>query len=141
MVDDLVDKQSNSYAQTHFSEPVEIEMIKNGDVNEAQLCRLIRRWYEAEDEAAISAPARIERWLDLKEYLLKDVDFDIMPPLTQLMKGFSTIAFEGFLHGLDTKIQLYTLCGSYCVRTASSLPAEACVGGIQDMNINNTPSV
>ena len=141
MVDDLVDKQSNAYAQTHFSELVEVEMIRNGDVNEAQLCRLIRRWYEAEDEAAISAPDRIKRWLDLKEYLLEDVAFSVMPPLTQFVKGFSTIAFEGFLTGINTKLQLYALCGSYCVRTASSLPAETCVGGIQDMNVNNTPSV
>ena len=130
MVEDLVDKQSNAYAQTHFSEPVEKEMIKNGDVMEAQLCRLIRRWYEADDEAAISAPDRIERWLDLKEYLLKDVDFGVMPPLTQFVKGLSTIAFEGFLTGIDTKLQLYALCGSYCVRTASGLPAETCVGCI-----------
>ena len=53
----------------------------------------------------------------------------------------SVIGFEGFLTDIDTKIQLYSLCGSYCVRTASSLPAETCVGGIQDMNLNNSMSV
>ena len=45
MVDDLVDKQSNAYARTHFSEEVEeAEMYEN----EWTFYRLIRRWYEAE---------------------------------------------------------------------------------------------
>ena len=41
-------------------------MITNEDVNEGQQCWLIRRWYEAADEAAISAPDETERCLDLK---------------------------------------------------------------------------
>jgi hypothetical protein len=141
MVEDLTDKQSNAFARTHFSKEVEDEMIKNEDMNEAELCSLIRRWYEAEDEPALSSSERVVRWLDLREYLLKGVNFAEFPPASQQIKGFSLIGFEGFLVGIDTKIQLYHMCGSYCVRTVSSLPAETAVGGIQDMNFNRSMSV
>ena len=142
MVDDLIDKQSNSNAQTHFSEEVENVMIENGDLDEAHFCRLIRQWYEAEDAPALCVLDRINRWLNLKEYLLQGVEFTTFPPPSLYIKGLSLIAFEGFLTGIDTKIQLYSTCGSYCVRTASSLPAETCVGGIKDIvHINNSVSV
>ncbi|XP_053397710.1 uncharacterized protein LOC128556471 [Mercenaria mercenaria] len=141
MVDDLTDKQSNSFAQTHFSREVEDIMVENGDLNEAELCHLIRRWYEAEDQPALSASERVIRWLELRDYLLKDVDFSVFPPASLQLKGFSTIGFEGFLVGIDTKIQLLDICGPYCVRTVSSLPAETAVGGIQDMNFNKSMSV
>ena len=141
LVEDIVDKQSNAFAQTHFSEAVEREMIQNGDLNEGNFCKLIRKWYEAEDAAAIDVSERLSRWLALKEYLLDNVDFGTFPPAGQFIKGLSTVSFEGFLCGIDTKIQLYGQCGPYCVRTASSLPAETCVGGIQDLNINNTMTV
>ena len=38
---ELRDRQSNSYAQTTFSENVQLEMEKNGNQNEAQWCRMI----------------------------------------------------------------------------------------------------
>ena len=141
MVDDLVDKQSNAFALTHFSEEVESAMIRNGDLKEASFCRLIRRWYEADDLPAITFSERVSRWLDLRDYMLKDVQFHVFPPPTSFVNGLSTIAFEGFMTGIDSKIQLHAMCGPYCVRTASSLPAETIVGGIQDLNVNNTPSV
>ena len=42
---ELRDRQSNSYAQTTFSENVQLEMEKNGNQNETQRCRMIRHWY------------------------------------------------------------------------------------------------
>ena len=141
MVEDLIDKQSNSFAQTHFSQDVENAMIENGDVKEAELCGLIRRWYQAEDEPALSVSERIQRWLALRSYLLEGVKFDVFPPQLQYVKGFSVVAFEGFLMGIDTKLQLFHEIGPYCVRTVSSLPAETAVGGIQDMNINKAMAV
>ena len=42
---ELRDRQCNSYAQTTFSENVQLEMEKNGNQNEAQWCRMIRHWY------------------------------------------------------------------------------------------------
>ena len=50
----------------YFTEYDEIEVITNKDVNEGQQCWLIRRWYEAADEAAISDLDETERCLDLK---------------------------------------------------------------------------
>ena len=140
LVDDIVDKQSSAFAQTHFWKHFNARW-KNGNLTEANLCRLIRRWYEARDMAALSISERISRWLDLREYLLGSVGFGIFPPAGQFVKGFSLVSLEGFLCGIVTKMQLYGLCGPYCVRTASSLPAETCVGGIQDMNINNSKIV
>ena len=43
----FVDKQSNSFAQTHFSEECDNKLKQNGDRNEAYFCRLIRGCYEA----------------------------------------------------------------------------------------------
>ena len=55
MVDDLIDKKSNSFAKRTFSEEVEEEMLLNGDTEEAEFCKLIRNWYMAKDDPGIHA--------------------------------------------------------------------------------------
>jgi hypothetical protein len=67
---ELRDRQSNSYAQTTFSENVQLEMKKNGNQNEAQWCRLIRHWYSAVDDAGISVETRLQYLLEMRTYLL-----------------------------------------------------------------------
>jgi hypothetical protein len=49
MVADLIDRQSNAFAQRTFSEKVEVEMRKNDRSNEADFCRIFREWYQREE--------------------------------------------------------------------------------------------
>jgi hypothetical protein len=67
---ELWDRQSNSYAQTTFSENVQLEMKKTGNQNEAQWCRLIRHWYSAVDDAGISVETRLQYLPEMRTYLL-----------------------------------------------------------------------
>jgi hypothetical protein len=65
---ELCDRQSNSYAQTTFSENVQLEMKKTGNQNEAQWCRLIRHWYSAVDDAGISVETRLHYLPEMRTY-------------------------------------------------------------------------
>lgn len=67
LVEDLVDCQSNSFAQQTFSQKVEDAMRLNGDNNEAMFCRLIREWYTAEDDPGIDVHERCMRRLALRQ--------------------------------------------------------------------------
>ena len=113
---------------------------RNGDTDEAKFCLLIRRWYEAKDSPAIPIFDRISMWLDLRYFLLKGVDFSNFPSPSLFINGLSVVAFEGFLTGVDTKIQLtaYTVFGPPVVYL-QRLSFDVYI--IQDMNINNTPLV
>jgi hypothetical protein len=67
MVGDLIDKQNVEFAQTTFSEKVACALEKNGDIKEAEMCRLIDQWYQSEYEAGISATDRCIKRLQLRE--------------------------------------------------------------------------
>ena len=79
MVDDVLDQQSDGFARTHFSPPVENAMRELGFHNEADLCRLITDWIKADDEPGLSAANRLHKRLALRQWLLKDVDFFFIP--------------------------------------------------------------
>ncbi|CAC5392114.1 CTNND2 [Mytilus coruscus] len=68
LVVDLIDKQNNAFALRTFSTDVESEMRKLGFIREADFCKLIREWYEAEDESGISAVDRMKRRINLKSF-------------------------------------------------------------------------
>lgn len=53
MVDCILEPMSVSLAKTHFSENVEKEMRINGGTAEADLCKNVRQWWQAEDKAGI----------------------------------------------------------------------------------------
>ncbi|XP_071133796.1 uncharacterized protein [Mytilus edulis] len=135
IVVDLLDKQNNAFAKRTFSNEVEEQMRKLDFVSEANFCYMIRRWYEAEDSAGFSAEDRIQRKLQLKAFLLKDVDFGIFPPPGMYVKGFPKIMYEGFLQRIDTSIQLYDIVksGSYNQRALSSLVNETFFGELSEL--------
>ena len=58
IVCDLLDPQHNVYAQKIFSLEVEEAMLSLGHNAEAEFCRLIREWYDAEDQPGIPALER-----------------------------------------------------------------------------------
>lgn len=62
-VEDLVDKQSDAIARLTFSDDVEHAMKRLGYTKEAEFCRLIREFYEAEDEPGIFVEERCRRRL------------------------------------------------------------------------------
>ena len=63
-----------------FAEDVELFMANNGYAKEARFVYLIRRWFEAEDDPGISSLDRCVRRLELRDYLLDNVNFGSFPP-------------------------------------------------------------
>ena len=86
MVTDLPDKQDKGFAITTFSE-VEDAMIKENYHKEAKFCRLLRNWWEAEDEPGIPAMERLKSRLELRQYVLANVDSGDFLPFTDYVKG------------------------------------------------------
>ena len=112
-VDDLIDKQSCAFALLTFSEKVENEMIRNGDVNEAIFVRYIREWYEAEDQPGLSQRDRILRRLRLRKWLLRCVEFDNFTPSGSHIKEIQVVLFEGLLTSIDRHLQLFPFVANH----------------------------
>ncbi len=136
LVEDLIDKQRNSYAKWTFSKEVEECMVELGFKEEAKFTKLVREWYEAEDDRSIPAIERTRRRLLWREYLLRDVSFGSFPPSGMYIKGFPQVMYEGFLSSIDSHIQLYALArsGSYNQRAFSSLENETFFGTLGDLD-------
>jgi hypothetical protein len=136
LVDDLVDKQRKEFAQTTFSAAVEKEMRQNGDIKEANFCRLIRQWNEAEDQPGLSSHERITRRLQFRDWLLEGVNFSAFPPPGSDVRGVPQVMFEGLLTNIERRIQLYpyTKSGSFNPRALGSLEAENLFGDFQDLD-------
>ncbi|CAG2242669.1 unnamed protein product [Mytilus edulis] len=115
LVDDLIDKQRNVYAQKTFSNEVETAMTENGDLEEAIFCKLIREWYQAEDEPGIAALERCERRLNLRNWLMDKIDIGKFPPPGRHVKGIP-------------------ISGAYNVRALGSLESENFFGQFQDLD-------
>ena len=113
-------------ALTHFSEKVEIEMRKNGDVVAADLCRDVRHWWLSEDEPGLSAMERIQMRMNLRSRLLSHVKFDQFPPPTVQLSGWPIQLWEALIANIDAKSLLYAIChnGTYNVRAFSSMMGE-----------------
>ena len=74
-----MDKQSDSIARETFSINVEKVMRNLGYNNEANFCKLIREFYDGEDEPGLSASQRCRQRLALIDWLLNGVHFDTFP--------------------------------------------------------------
>ena len=137
LVTEVRDRQRNSYAQTTFSEPV--EMGKNGDINEADWCRLVRGWYSAVDGAGLDIDERIHNLLSMREFLLQQYNPMIYPPPPGgYVKSLPIAQFEGLLTNVDRRLQLYSLSqtGTYNHRILSSLDSETFFSSFQVTHFN-----
>ena len=76
VIEDVIDKQNVGYALKLFSLKVEQELEEKGKLHEARFCRVIREWYEAEDDRGITVAERCRRRLQLRTWLLEGIDFD-----------------------------------------------------------------
>ena len=129
---DLRDKQRNAFAQTTFCEKVEKEMQINGDLTEANWCRLIRNWYRAIDEASVNIDQRIEWLLEIRNYLLQYIKIGHFPPPGAYVAGMPIAQFEGILLNVDRRLQLYSMtCGPYNQRAVTSLDSETLFSAFQ----------
>ena len=126
MIQEVVEPMSVMMALTHFSEKVETEMRKNGDVVAADLCRDVRHWWLSEDEPGLSAMERIQMRMNLRSRLLSHVKFDQFPPPTVQLSGWPIQLWEALIANIDAKSLLYAIChnGTYNVRAFSSMMGE-----------------
>ncbi|CAH1772569.1 unnamed protein product, partial [Owenia fusiformis] len=138
LVEDLLDKQRNSYAVRTFSPEVESAMRDLGFLEEANFTRTVRDWYEAQDERGMPAMERIEKQIQMRTLLLKNVKFDTFPPPSGYIKGFPIQMFEGFLLSIDSHLQLYKLVrgGTNNQRAFSSLENESFFGTLSEVDSN-----
>lgn len=136
MVDDLIDRQSNAIAQKTFSEVVEKELIKAGYMNEGILCKVIRNWYRAEDEAGLTVNERMQYRLDIRKWMLQNCGIGRFPPPGSHVNSIPIVMFEGILTNIDRRIQLFAEAknGSYNVRSLGSLDSETFFSTFQDMD-------
>lgn len=135
-VEDLVDKQSDAIARETFSAKVEGRMVDLGFPAEAELCKLVREFYDAEDEPGLTSAERCERRLRLREWLLQDVNFSSFPPYGSHIRGIPLVMFQGFLTNIDRRMQIvpYIKSGTYNVRALGSLEVENFFGQFQDLD-------
>jgi len=136
IVVECIDKQSVAFAKRVFAEDVEQFMRNSGFIKEAEFVKLIRRWFEAEDDPGINAKDRCCRRLELKYYLLKDVNFGRFPPTTQYVKGIPIVTYEALLTHIDRKLQIYNLVPrrSYNVRSLGTQEVEQFFSTVRDLD-------
>ena len=88
---------------------VEDIMKQNGDVREAKFVKLVREWYEACDECGIHPKERVNRWINMHNFLISNMTFSEFLPPTTHAKGIPIITFEALLQGISVRILLYGL--------------------------------
>ena len=76
----ILEQQNNRYVRTIFFENVEKELHNLSYEAEAEFTKLFRYCHETEDQPGILAVERCRRALALKEWLLKDVSLENIPP-------------------------------------------------------------
>jgi hypothetical protein len=99
-------------------------MRKNGDVREADFCKLIRRWYAADDEAGLDCKERHKQHLQMRSWLLENYRPHEFPPPTGYVKGIPVVTFEALITNIERKIQLYSCVRAYNPRSISTLASE-----------------
>jgi hypothetical protein len=71
----IMHHQSDPFVRTMFAYDVERCLRENGDISEAEFCKIFREWHEAEDMAGISAMERCERAMSLRRWILEGFNF------------------------------------------------------------------
>jgi hypothetical protein len=138
MVENLEDKQRNSFAQTTFSKDVEDIMIDMGFITEAKFCNLIRTWYQCVDEPSIPALQRVEGLLQLRDFLLGFFDIGKFPPPGSHIYDFPVTLWEGYVVSIERMLNLWGLIQAYNVRSVGTLDVEIFFGEFQELDPKGT---
>jgi hypothetical protein len=141
MVEDLLDKQSVLNAKTNFSVEVELWMRRNCYHGSANITSIIRNWYSACDDPGIPAQECVQKLLEMRQLLLQGVNFEQFPTPTLYVQNIPVVTFEGLLIDIDSKLQLYSICGPYNIRSVGSLVTETTVGILQSLNPVSSVSI
>lgn len=136
IVVDCVDKQDVALARRVFAEDVESVLQKHNFVQEAKFCRLIREWFDAEDEPSLSAIERCRRRLELRKWLLEGYRIGKFPPHTRYVKGIPIVTYEALITHLERKIQLFAYVpdSKYNVRATGTQEVEQFFSAFKDMD-------
>lgn len=123
---ELRDNQSIRFAQTTFSDKVEVVMKANGDSNEAELCSLIRNWYKAIDCFGISLDERLLHMMNIRSFLLGFQNVGHFTPHGTYVYGLPLAQFEGILTNVGLRLYIYTMTKrkTYNQKDISSLDSE-----------------
>ena len=136
IVTDCIDKQSVEFAKRVFEKDVECYLEDKGHYNEAAFCKLIREWFESEDQPAIPAIERCDRRMKLRKWLLEGVNFGHFPPYGRYIKGIPTVTFEGFLTNIERKMQIHSFVpnNAYNPRSLGSQEVEQLFSTFRDLD-------
>lgn len=136
VVVDCVDKQDVALARRMFASDVESVMESHGYSSEAEFCKLVRNWFDAEDEPAIPADTRCQYRLDFREWLLQTYPFGLFPPATRYVRGVPIVSYEALILHTERKIQLYDHVpgNSYNVRATGSQEVEQFFSTFRDLD-------
>ncbi|MEW8548750.1 MAG: YqaJ viral recombinase family protein [Candidatus Thiodiazotropha sp.] len=143
LIIDCVDKQDVGLARRVFANDVEENMYKQGYHKEAKFCKLLRRWFESEDEPAIPAKERCQRRLELLNWLLAGYDIGKFPPPTRYVKGIPITTYEALVVHLERKIQLFSFVpeSMYNVRATGTQEVEQFFSSFREMDPSGTGTV
>ena len=137
-VEDVIDPQSNTVAKTFFSEAVEKEMRKNGDVTEANFCQIMREWYSALDTRGIPSMQRVQMLLNMHQWLLQWLQPALVqfPPPGGFVQSIPRQNFEGLLISVERFMQLYTSVKGQCfnARALGSQMNETFFSSFRDLD-------
>ena len=134
VVVDCVDKQDVSLARRLFGQDVEASMMPHYET-EASFCRLIREWFDSEDEPSISAVDRCKHRVLLRNWLLEGYQIGKFPPPTRYVRGIPIVTFEGLVSNIERKLQLYAFVpgNMYNVRATGSQEVENFFSTFRDL--------
>ena len=129
VVEDLCDKQNIGFARKTFSQEVENAMRcdpENRYEREADFCKLLRGWYDAEDEPGLSVNERYENRVRLRAWLLEGTNFAVFPPYGSFVLGIPVATFDSLLVGIERRCQMvpYLPSERFCSRAVSTLDIE-----------------
>ena len=137
-VEDGIDPQSNMVAQLFFSEGVEHVMRANGDVPEAEFCRLMRIWYQALDVRGLPCIQRAKQLLEMREWLLARLIPKLckFPPIASYVDGIPRVNFLGLLISTERFLQLplFVQGGTFNVRSLGSQMNETFFSTFRDLD-------
>ena len=141
--DPILDQQSVPFARRIFSSEVEDIMKRNGDVKEANLVKLIRNWYDACNECAISVSDRITYLLDMHNFLMEFYQPEYFPMNTSYVHNLPATTFQSIMQNISTRIHLYHLSKTktYNHRSVSTLAVESLFSDLGTLaaNTNGVP--
>ncbi|CAC5423344.1 unnamed protein product [Mytilus coruscus] len=91
---------------------------------------------DAEDKPGLTSAERCESRLQLREWLLEDVNFSSFQPYGSHIRWIPLVMFQGFLTNIDRRIKIvpYIKSRTYNVRALGSLEVENFFGQFQDLD-------